>query len=516
MSLKQKWKQSISWRFTCIFVGIICFFLFAVMIANTFLLERYYTKEKVRVLRTAYEVMDSMISQAVQSGEGLESLFPENYDASNPETETAATAYIRSLTEGSNISVIVVDTKTDRSFTSAVNSEFLMNRLSASIFGNRGSEGKIVESFPNYSIERSLNRREDSGYLESWGYFSDNTTSFLMSMPLSSLREPVSFFNRFLLWIGGSILLFTTVTVYFIARQMTKPINSLAKLSEKMSKLDFTARYEGKAEDELGTLGHAMNEMSERLESSIAELKTANNELQSDIENKMKIDERRQEFVANVSHELKTPIALIQGYAEGLMEGLAEEPESRDYYCGVIVDEAKKMNRMVRELMNLSAIEQGKDLPDFTLFSLRCSVEAVVNANRLLLEQKEAKLEIDIPEEQKVWADRFKIEEVITNYLSNALNHLEEPRQISIYTEKEGEKGISLHVRNTGKPIPEESLSLVWEKFYKVDKAHSRSYGGSGIGLSIVKAIAEAHHQSCGVRNTRTGVDFWFTMDREK
>ena len=226
--------------------------------------------------------------------------------------------------------------------------------------------------------------------------------------------------------------------------------------------------------------------------------------------------QKREELVANVSHELKTPIALIQGYAEGLMDGLAEDKESRDYYCTVISDEAKRMNRMVRELMNLSALEQGKDLPDITLFSLAKVVDGIVSSSELFLRQQGIRLEVDIPEDLKVWADEFKIEEVLTNYLNNAMHHVKEPKQISIFTEREGGDRISVHVRNTGDPIPEEELPRLWEKFYKVDKAHTRSYGGSGLGLSIVKAIAEAHHQSCGVKNTRTGVDFWFTLDREK
>lgn len=515
MNLIKRCKHSITWRFTCIFVGVVSFFLMAVLCANTFLLELYYTREKVHLLENAYASIDSMITQASNRGEGTATLFPSSYDPSDSGTDTAATRYIRGLTESSNISVIILDTKTDRSFTSAVNADFLMRRLSASIFGSRQQEGRMLERFDNYFIEQNLGKGGDGGYLESWGYFSDNTTSFIMSMPMSSLREPLRFFNRFLMMIGLIALSLSSLIIYLASRRITRPIHSLAKLSEAMSKLDFSVRYEGESEDELGVLGRAMNEMSERLESSIAELKTANNELMLDIENKQLIDERRQEFVANVSHELKTPIALIQGYAEGLIDGLAEDKESRDYYCNVIVDEAKKMNRMVRELMNLSAIEQGKDLPEMSLFPLYELVQEVLSSNSLPLSQEEAHVELDIPRELKVWADRFKIAEVLQNYLNNALNHLEEPRQISIYTERQGDKRISLHVMNTGKQIPEESLEHIWEKFYKVDKAHTRSYGGSGIGLSIVKAIADAHHQSCGVKNTRTGVNFWFTLDRE-
>ena len=111
-----------------------------------------------------------------------------------------------------------------------------------------------------------------------------------------------------------------------------------------------------------------------------------------------------------------------------------------------------------------------------------------------------------------VWADEFKIEEVITNYLNNAMNHLNGKRKIKIRLEKH-ENEVTVFVFNTGNYIPEEDLDKLWTKFYKVDKAHTREYGGSGIGLSIVKAIMDSHHKACGVRNAEEGVEFWFTLD---
>ncbi len=246
----------------------------------------------------------------------------------------------------------------------------------------------------------------------------------------------------------------------------------------------------------------------------IGDLKKANNELQSDIENKNLIDQKRQEFVANVSHELKTPIALIMGYAEGLGEGLCEDEESRAYYSSVIVDEAKRMNHMVKELMSLSAMEQGKDLPDFSLLDMAKLTKGVLSTMEILLKQEGISVEVDIPEGLFLWGDEFKVEEVLMNYLQNAIHHVGEPKQISVYTENRGQKTVEIHVRNTGNPIPEEDLPRVFEKFYKVDKAHSRSYGGSGLGLSIVKAIMDSHHQECGCKNTLTGVDFWFTLEK--
>lgn len=516
--LKKKWKSSIRWRYTCIFCGLMLALLLAIMGINTFFLERYYSMEKVSVMEDAYSSIDNMIRAADKAGLPLDQLFPKNYDATDPTTGTAATEYIRSLVETSGISVVIMDTRTDQTFTASFDDDFIKHRLYEYILGSGDMDaGKVLKQFDNYRIEENMRYGKSSGgYLESWGYFSDNTTCFIMSMPFSSLHESVAFFNRFLLMIGSAVLLLGAAIMYFATKKITEPINSLANLSERMSKLDFSVRYTGSNEDELGILGRSMNTLSERLETAIAELKTANNELQSDIENKRLIDQKRQEFVANVSHELKTPIALIQGYAEGLQDGLCEDPESRDYYCGVIVDEAKKMNRMVRQLLNLSAIEQGKDAPDFSRFNLSKVVKGVVAAADILVKQKEAAVELDVPENINVWADEFKVEEVITNYLNNALNHLQAPNQISIYTETEDAHTVSIHVMNTGKQIPEEDINKLWEKFYKVDKAHTRAYGGSGLGLSIVHAIADAHHQRCGVKNTRTGVDFWFTLELQQ
>ena len=135
----------------------------------------------------------------------------------------------------------------------------------------------------------------------------------------------------------------------------------LVRISGKMIQLDFDAKYTGNSKTEIALLGKNINELSETLENTISELKSANNELKRDIERKNKIDEMRIEFLSNVSHELKTPIALIQGYAEGLKEGISEDEESKDFYCEVIMDEAAKMNNMVKKLLTLNQLEFGND-----------------------------------------------------------------------------------------------------------------------------------------------------------
>ena len=235
----------------------------------------------------------------------------------------------------------------------------------------------------------------------------------------------------------------------------------------------------------------------------------------------------RKEFLSNVSHELKTPIALIQGYAEGLKDNISEDAESREFYCDVIIDEAAKMNHMVKKLLTLNQIEFGNGQVEFERFDLTALLCSVLQATNIIFRQKEVVLDLPEYESVYVWGDEYRIEEVMTNYISNALNHVEAvPLPGSSQTEAQPEKRISVRLEllegrvrvsvfNTGQPIPEEDIDLIWEKFYKVDKARTREYGGNGIGLSIVKAIMNSINQAYGVKNWENGVEFWFELDRQ-
>ena len=302
------------------------------------------------------------------------------------------------------------------------------------------------------------------------------------------------------------------IVILVMTNRITRPISELTKLSEKMSDLDFDARYQSRAGNEIDVLGDNFNKMSRKLESTISELKSANNKLQKDIEDKIKIDEMRKEFLDNVSHELKTPIALIQGYAEGLNENISDDPESREFYCEVIMDEASKMNKLVKNLLTLNQLESGKDAPVMERFDIVSLIRGVLGSMHIMIEQKEATVIFEETEPVYVWADEFKIEEVVTNYTSNALNHLDGERKVEIKVLQE-EDCVKVTVFNTGTPIPEEDIPNLWNKFYKIDKARTREYGGSGIGLSIVKAIIESMNQKYGVCNYDNGVEFWFTLD---
>ena len=274
----------------------------------------------------------------------------------------------------------------------------------------------------------------------------------------------------------------------------------------------MTPSTQAAAGGEIGALGENFNTMSEKLEATISELKNANFRLQQDIEQKEKIEKMRTDFMGNVSHELKTPIALIQGYAEGLKEGVSDDAQSREFYCDVIMDEASKMNQMVKNLMTLNQLEFGDENVEFQRFDLTELIRGVLQSMEIMAQQKEARVQFRQREPVYVWADEFKAEQVVRNYVSNAFNHLDGDRVVDVKIIPSGDK-VRVTVFNTGIPIPEEDVPHIWEKFYKVDKAHTREYGGNGIGLSIVKAIMDSFHQEYGVKNYDNGVEFWFELD---
>lgn len=509
-------KHSIRVRFTLIFVGLMAAVLMGIWCVNNWMLEGFYIDQKVAALQLAYDQMNMLVEQKAKEGGSISDEFSSSLDSGE---QTEAVQLLRNLNDKYNIMIVIIDSLSDTAIvSSARDGNFMVEKARRYILGEYGPRTETILEEQNYTIQKSFDMRSKSFYLESWGYYSDNSTIFIMSTPLASIRESVDLSNRFLAYVGIAALLLASVILYFTTKKVTSPILELASLSEKMSNLDFEAKYNGHAQDEIGVLGNSMNVLSDKLKGAIGELKTANNELQNDIEQKIQIDEMRKDFIANVSHELKTPIALIQGYAEGLTEGMAEEQESRDYYCEVIMDEANKMNKMVRQLLTLTALEFGNDMVEVERFDVVELIEGVLSSAGILIQQKEAKIEFDNSRPIFVWADEFKIEEVVTNYLSNALNHLDGEKKIriridTIQENEDGRDSVRISVFNSGSLIPDEDLPNIWTKFYKVDKARTREYGGSGIGLSIVKAIMDSHHRECGVRNLVDGVEFWFTLD---
>lgn len=484
-------KKSIKKQLAAVFICLIALIMGLIFIANNNFLEHYYTSRKTIEMQEMYQLIDKSLREGTI----------EDRDVQNS---------IWRKIQRNNIFVMVMNEKHEivlETMQEQYGSMYL--QLMGYIFGK--NKGKPVVTEEKYNIYKAERPDNSGGYLEMYGIISDNYL-FLMQSPLASIQDSARIANRFLIYVGCLAVVVGALFVWFFSRRITNPILELAELSQRMANLDFDARYTSGGSDEIGILGENFNLMSKRLEKTISELKSANNQLQKDIEQKEKIENMRNEFLGNVSHELKTPIALIQGYAEGLKEGVSDDPESREFYCDVIMDEADKMNKMVRNLLVLNQLEFGSEELDVQRFDVVRLIRGVLASCEILLQQAEVTVEFIADEEVCVWADEFKTEQVIRNYLTNAIHHAEFEKRIEIRVIPKGDT-VRVTVFNSGKPIPEEDLKKLWDKFYKVDKAHTREYGGNGIGLSIVKAIMESFHQEYGVKNYDNGVEFWFELD---
>ncbi|MBY0759206.1 MULTISPECIES: sensor histidine kinase [Sellimonas] len=490
-------KYSIRKQMMVIFVGLILFLLILLVSVNGLFSEWYYIQNKKMDLMNVYhEVYTVQKKGMLKDSDEIEK--------------------INRMAEKNNLSILAIQVVSGEiavEYTNVNDSQKLMDQMYSYVFNRVSGYAKVMKQTDKYVISRTRDVREGGEYLEMWGEFADSGY-MLMRSPLESIRANVGISNEFILYTGILMVLVGTLLVWFFSRRISEPILELAELSKKMAKLDFNVKYTRGGDDEIAVLGESFNTMADELETTISELKTANYELQKDIRKKEQIETMRTEFIGNVSHELKTPIALIQGYAEGLKDGITDDPESMDFYCDVIIDEANKMNRMVKNLLTLNQLELGKDETQFERIDITSLISGVVQSVEILAKQKEVQIQMNTSEPVYVWADEFKIEQVVRNYISNALNHVDENCIVEIRIEEVEEK-VRVSVFNSGNPIPEEDIGHIWDKFYKVDKAHTREYGGNGIGLSIVKAIMESFHQKYGVKNYENGVKFWFELDRK-
>ena len=309
--------------------------------------------------------------------------------------------------------------------------------------------------------------------------------------------------------------------ILFTTEKFTKPIEELNDIANRMTKLDFSRKYRIQDnDDEINELGRSINKLSDTLEDTISKLKKNNMELEKDIETKSKIDEMRKQFISDVSHELKTPIALIQGYAEGLVENVNTDEESKNFYAEVILDEANKMDTMVKRLLELMKLEYEDREFNNKNFDINELIKEVIRTSDVVLKENNIEVDFKVQEPIIVYADDFYIEQVVNNYFTNAIKNVETVKnkkkiKITIKQAKD-EKKYRISVFNTGKNIDEENIPRIWNRFYKVDESRERSKGGHGIGLSLVKAIMNKYNNSYGVKNKQDGVEFYFEIEKER
>lgn len=423
--------------------------------------------------------------------------------------------YYRELTEiceKNAFSMLVVSPSGSTAF-SYGNADILYQRLNNLTFLRENTGNNIIEYGDNYTIQTVNGADGSIAYLEMWGFFNDGC-SFIFRCSYSGVQNHITVTLSFFLAVTGIMFIIFGIILLMMLRTFTEPLKRLAQITVKVNEGDFDLTFdkERKRNDEIGVLSENVSEMARKLEQTIRELKTSNLNLKNELKAKDEIEEARKKYMSDVSHELKTPIALISGYAEGLKEGIFESKEDQDYYCDVIIDEAEKMNLMIKKLSALNQLEQGKSAVNLERFNVVEVIDGFLRNMIVIIEESGANIFFNSTDVAYVWSDEFLFEDVMVNYFNNALHHMDERKIIRINVEKI-EEHIRVTVFNSGQNIPEEELDKLWGKFYKVDKARTREYGGSGLGLSIVKAIADSLDQKCGVYNLPDGVAFYFELE---
>lgn len=335
----------------------------------------------------------------------------------------------------------------------------------------------------------------------------------VITTPVSSVEAAVKVSMNFYLYCFLLMAMVSMVISYVFSKKVSVPIVELDKKAKSISNLDFSEKIALHTGNEIESLGKSINIMSERLEGAIETLKASNKELESDLIEEKKLEEMRKSFISSVNHELKTPLTIMKVYAEGLLEGMAEEDEVEEY-CTTIVEEVENMERIITELLYFSEIDAGYKKPEIEPFNLTELGKKVLSKFKLDIVEKKIQINFQMDNLQ-VLGDIKLIERVVENFLSNAINFVPTEGRIDLIAERSGQD-INIMIRNNGEKIPEERLEDIWKPFFKIEESRNRKYGGTGLGLSLVAKILEKHYSEYGVRNLDEGVEFFFSLELDK
>ena len=469
------------------------------IVMNSFTLENFYLYNKKKTLKEVYETINNYYHDPDQDGD--------------------IEAKLEKISVKNNFDILVKDNNGINVYTTNKNFSSVIGTINDMVDRFNMSSNQELEKNDKFSIKKQKDLRNGLSYIMLSGEL-DNGYYLYIRIPVTSIQDSVSISNNFLLLIAGFTILISAIILSIISKKFTEPILELNYIAKKMSNLDFSYKYKvTNAKDEINDLGKSINIMSEKLEKTIKQLRNTNIELERDIEEKSKLDEMRKTFISDVSHELKTPIALIQGYSEGLLENVNNDDESRKFYAEVILDETNKMDRLVKKLLELMKLEYGKREFNNTTFNIAELEREVIRKSKVMIDEKKVKVEFEEDKKVNVIADDFYIEQVLTNYFTNAIKNVKEINgemliKISNIIDYDRKK-VCVKIFNTGEKIKEEDMYRIWNRFYKVDESRNREDGGTGIGLAFVKAIMNNYQNDYGVKNLENGVEFYFELDME-
>nr|WP_319205244.1 HAMP domain-containing sensor histidine kinase [uncultured Ilyobacter sp.] len=347
----------------------------------------------------------------------------------------------------------------------------------------------------------------------------DNKRLLVVGVPTNFIKEQMDIITAYHMKIIFIAFILGIILVKLFSGRITKPLIEIQNLAHRVARFDFSKRFTKKSKDEIGDLGESINIMSDSLENNILEINSAkeklleaNKILLKDIEREKAIDQMRKEFISNVSHELKTPIAVISNYTEGLRDGIAPDEKTRNFYLEIIQDEVLEMDKLVKSLLLLSKMEQGYEKLAMEELDLKEIIEKEISINKLLMDKKSIVLKSEL-ENGQILGDHDKISMVIRNLISNAVKYVKDHGSIHIKLQKIDEN-MRFEIFNNC-DIEKDELEKLWVPFFRLDKSRTRN-GGTGLGLTIVKKILDNHGYKFGMEKVEEGLVFWFEGGEEQ
>lgn len=338
---------------------------------------------------------------------------------------------------------------------------------------------------------------------------SKNSYLLLVTTSLQPVEDAITILMDFNIYFFMLAMLLAIMAAYTYSQFISKPLIHMKEVAADMADLKFDRRCNMERKDEIGDLAGSLNQLSDNLENSLMKLKIANKQLVSDIEKEREQEKRRREFVANLSHELKTPLTVIEGIASGMRDGIYNRGGGQ---LDSLIGEVKHMNSLIYEMLQLSRIEAENYHLEEGIFDVGSVTLKVHSKLKTLVLSKSIEVSMNY-KEAVVKGDAKAIEQVITNLYTNAIRYTKGSEKIIIQLEEKSQQVI-FSIENTGASIPEELLEDIWKPFYRIEKSRNKKFGGTGLGLNIVRSILDLHKSEYGVKNTPTGVLFFFTLER--
>ena len=352
------------------------------------------------------------------------------------------------------------------------------------------------------------------GVLAPMSLYSTNDSILISVTSIQPIQEASDVIREFYsyIFIGFIFISILLSTVY--TNLISKPLIKINNVAKKMSQMNFNEKCKIDREDEIGNLASTLNFLSSNLDGALQDLKEKNKKLEEDIEKERNLKIMRKDFVDSVSHELKTPIGIIEGYAEGLKDGIVSGDNALEY-LETIIDESKKMSILVTNMLEISRLESGVIKPNLEIFNINRLIKNLVN--KFTIEANENGLRITFDEKTDfsyVKADRFKMEQVLTNLITNAIKYTPENNDIVVSISMK-DSFYEISVINYGIQIDKNDIDKLFNKFYRIDKARSRNKNSTGLGLSIVKNILDIHNFNYSLNNIENAVEFKFLLPVE-